>query len=75
MANRVPPEEERQQILDAAIACFTELGYERTSLDAIAARARLPASTVSRHFADMTDVRAAVIALWSERLSAWVTSA
>jgi AcrR family transcriptional regulator len=40
MVTDTPPEVETEQILEAAIACFTELGYEATTVDAIAERVR-----------------------------------
>jgi AcrR family transcriptional regulator len=75
MSKNVPPETQREKILDAAIACFTEFGYDGTSVDAIAARCGLPMSAVSQHFAGKADIRNALFALWSERLSAWISSA
>jgi len=71
----VSEETQRESILDAAIACFSELGYDRTSLDHIAARCGLPVSTVSGHFATTADIQDALIATWAERLSAWITNA
>jgi len=75
MSKNIPAETQREMILDAAISCLTELGYDRTSVDAIAARCGLPRSAVSEHFAGEADIRAALLALWSERLSSWITSA
>jgi TetR/AcrR family transcriptional repressor of mexJK operon len=69
------PETERDAILDASAACFLELGYDGTTVDAIAARCGLPKSTVSQHFAGKAEIRTALYALWSERLSAWISSA
>lgn len=42
----------RQQILDGARAVFADQGYERASVDAIAARAGVSKATVYNHFAD-----------------------
>jgi AcrR family transcriptional regulator len=75
MSKHVPPETQREKILDAAAACFTELGYDGTSVDAIADRSGLPKSAVSQHFTGKADIRTALFALWSERLSAWISSA
>jgi AcrR family transcriptional regulator len=65
-------EEERDAILDAAIACFMEIGYDASSLAAIAMRCALPETAVRRFFPTKADVRSALFALWSERLSAWI---
>lgn len=42
----------RRKILDAAVAVFCELGYARTSVDAIAAAAGVGKQTVYGHFGD-----------------------
>jgi len=75
MGKDVSAETQRAEILEAAMACFTELGYDGTSIDAIAARSGLPASAVSWHYAGKAEIRRALFALWSERLSAWISSA
>jgi TetR/AcrR family transcriptional repressor of mexJK operon len=75
MIKHIPPEIEREAILDASTACFMEFGYDGTSLEAIAARSGLPMSTVSQHFAGKAEIRSALYVLWSERLSAWISSA
>jgi TetR/AcrR family transcriptional repressor of mexJK operon len=75
MIKHIPPETEREAILNASTACFMELGYDGTSLDAIAARSGLPKSAVSQHFAGKAEIQAALFALWAERLSAWISSA
>jgi Transcriptional regulator len=75
MDEHIPPETEREAILDASAACFLELGYDGTSVDAIAARSGLSKSAVSQHFAGKAEIRTALYALWSERLSAWISSA
>ena len=75
MGKHVPPETQRERILDAATACFTELGYDGMSVDAIAARSGLPESAVFQHFAGKADIRTALLERWSERLSAWISSA
>jgi AcrR family transcriptional regulator len=68
----VDREVQREAILDAAIACITDLGYDRTSLEVVAERAGLPVQTISLYFSNMADVRLALFALWGERLSAWI---
>ncbi|REL32539.1 TetR/AcrR family transcriptional regulator [Thalassotalea euphylliae] len=52
----------RNTILDAAIECFIELGYERTSMDYIAERACASKRTVYNHFASKELLFNAVIA-------------
>lgn len=42
----------RNQILEGAAAVFREAGYERTSVDAIAARAGVSKATIYNHFHD-----------------------
>jgi len=42
----------REQILAGAIALFRELGYQRASVDAIAARAGVSKATIYNHFRD-----------------------
>ena len=42
----------RRQILEGARQAFAELGYERTSVDAVAARAGVSKATVYNHFGD-----------------------
>ncbi|MCB9647774.1 MAG: TetR/AcrR family transcriptional regulator [Deltaproteobacteria bacterium] len=42
----------REQILEGSRAVFTELGYERASVDAIAAAAGVSKATVYKHFGD-----------------------
>jgi len=75
MSKHLPPEIEREMILDAAAACFAELGYDATSIEVIAARSGLPTGAVAEQFAGKADIRTALFALWSERLTAWITSA
>ncbi|HEY0840520.1 MAG TPA: TetR/AcrR family transcriptional regulator [Vulgatibacter sp.] len=42
----------REQILDGAKSVFREAGYQRASVDAIAARARVSKATIYNHFRD-----------------------
>lgn len=44
------PSAKREQILDGARALFREVGYERASVDAIAARAGVSKATIYNHF-------------------------
>jgi AcrR family transcriptional regulator len=75
MVRQLSPETEREAILDAATACFMEFGYDGTSVDTVAARSGIPKGVVSQHFAGKAEIRTALYALWSERLSAWISSA
>jgi TetR/AcrR family transcriptional regulator, cholesterol catabolism regulator len=45
-------QEMRERILDAAIACFVERGFEQTTMQMIATRADVARATVFNHFAD-----------------------
>ncbi len=45
-------QEKRRKILDGAAEVFRELGFERASVDLIAARAGVSKATVYNHFAD-----------------------
>ena len=49
-ARRRAPEASRDAILDAALRCFAKRGYHETSIDDIAARARLSKGAVYWHF-------------------------
>ncbi len=75
-----PPEQTstasiREQIVDAAMACFTERGYDRTSVDDIAARSGFSTVEIHQHFADKAEIRLAVSQVMSELLSGWMASA
>jgi AcrR family transcriptional regulator len=59
----------------AALACFQVHGYDGTSIDFIAARSGLPVAVVSERFSGKAEIWSALLALWSERLSAWITNA
>ncbi len=59
----------REQILDAAVVCFTERGYDRTSVDDIAARSGLSTAEIHHHFADKAEMRLALFKVWSELFS------
>lgn len=48
----LPPEQRRQEILDAAFAVFVERGYAATRIEEIAARAGIAKGTVYLHFSD-----------------------
>lgn len=46
----------REKILQAALACFEELGYDETTTAAIARRARIAVGTLYGYFADKRDI-------------------
>jgi AcrR family transcriptional regulator len=75
MDRNQPAEVLREEILNAAMACFNEYGYDATTVEAIAARSGLPAAVVSGLFADKSEIKSSLIAIWSERLSAWLANA
>jgi AcrR family transcriptional regulator len=60
-------EARRRQILAGARQAFTELGYERASVDAIAARAGVAKATVYNHFEDKASL---FVACFSEQADA-----
>jgi len=59
--------QKRRQILEGARATFGELGYERASVDRVAARAGVSKATIYNHFADK---RALFVACFSEEADA-----
>lgn len=62
----------RTLIIEAAIKCFVDLGYSRTTTTAIAARAGLSRGAMLHHFPSKVDiVRAAVEYLHAKRLKAF----
>lgn len=62
----------RTLIIEAAIKCFVDLGYSRTTTTAIAARAGLSRGAMLHHFPSKVDiVRAAVDYLHAKRLKAF----
>jgi AcrR family transcriptional regulator len=46
----------REKVLDAALACFEELGYDETTTAAIAKRARIAVGTLYGYFSDKRSV-------------------
>jgi AcrR family transcriptional regulator len=53
-------EARRQEILDAAIACFTRKGFHQTTMDDICRQAELSPGAVYRYFASKEDIIDAV---------------
>jgi AcrR family transcriptional regulator len=61
----------RKQIIEAAVRCFIEIGYARTTTTAIAEKAGLSRGAMLHHFPSKIDiVRAAVDYLHNRRLKA-----
>jgi len=56
------PEERRGEIIEAAVATFGQLGYERATLADVAERAGVSPGTVSHYFGSKSDLFEAVIA-------------
>jgi AcrR family transcriptional regulator len=65
---RIP--EKRRQILDGAREVFGELGFERASVDLIAARAGVSKATVYNHFADKQALFVAVVVEQTDEMRA-----
>jgi AcrR family transcriptional regulator len=55
-------QEIRRRILEAAIACFLEKGYEATTIDEIAERADVARATVFNHYAEKQELLTAYLA-------------
>ncbi|AKU93196.1 TetR/AcrR family transcriptional regulator [Vulgatibacter incomptus] len=53
----------REQILDGAVSVFREVGYERASVDSIAARAGVSKATIYNHFRDKSALFLATVEL------------
>lgn len=51
----------RAGILDAAIACFSENGFDKTSMDAIASHANVSKRTVYNHFSSKDTLFTAIV--------------
>lgn len=64
----------RQQILDAAAACFARDGFHRTSMQDIVRESGISAGLVYRYFASKDDIITAIVRQWyayrAERLDA-----
>lgn len=69
------PAEKRQEIVDAARALFLEVGYESTSMTAIAAAAGVASNTIYWYFKDKDELLVAVLdAALEEGLSKFLDS-
>jgi TetR/AcrR family transcriptional regulator, mexJK operon transcriptional repressor len=68
-------EGKKTAVLDAAEALFVTDGYERTSVDAIAARARVSKRTVYDHFGDKETVYLQVLERVNEALTTAIRAA
>jgi AcrR family transcriptional regulator len=64
----------RQQILDAAAACFAQNGFHRTSMQDIVTASGVSAGLVYRYFTGKDDIIAAIVTAWHEHRSAAVAA-
>ncbi|GLI03484.1 TetR/AcrR family transcriptional regulator [Phytohabitans aurantiacus] len=64
----------RQQILDAAAACFARDGFHRTSMQDIVRESGISAGLVYRYFASKDDMITAIVADWHEQRQARLTA-
>jgi AcrR family transcriptional regulator len=62
--------ERRQQILDAAAACFARDGFHRTSMQDIVTESGVSAGLLYRYFAGKDDIIAAIVSDWHKQRSA-----
>ena len=72
---RLAPEVRRRQVLDAAIAVFSEEGLHGASMDAIAARAGVSKPSVYAHGGTKDELFATCLAREAERLVTAMTAA
>ncbi len=72
---RLAPEVRRRQVLDAAVAVFSEEGLRGASMDAIAARAGVSKPLVYAHGGTKDELFAACLAREAERLVAMLDTA
>lgn len=61
-------EQTRTALLDATIDCLVELGYARTSVQEICARARVSKGALQHHFQSKPDLMAAAVRHLTEQL-------
>ena len=74
-APRLPPEERRQQLLDAALQVIAEEGYAGVTIEAIARRAGVTRPVVYGVFADLAELLAALMQRQEERALALLAEA
>jgi len=74
-AARVPIEERREQLLDAALAVISDRGYGRVSIDAIAKRANVTRPVVYSAFGDLDSLLYALLDRQASRALAKLLSA
>ncbi len=55
-APRLPPEQRREQLIDAALSVILDQGYEGVSVEAVARVAGVTRPVVYDHFANLTDL-------------------
>lgn len=67
-ARRLPPEERRQQILDAAVDVFARLGFSAAGTSDIAAAAGIGEPTIYRYFANKRELYIAAIQRGSDEI-------
>lgn len=65
-----PKASKREQILAGALSLFREVGYERASVDAIAARAGVSKATIYSHFRDKRELFRATFGAETESIRA-----
>ena len=64
--------ERRQQILDAALTCFSRSGYHQTSMDDLAAELPFSKGLLYYYFPTKRDLFISLLDNWAERsLQAW----
>lgn len=66
-APRMPPEERREQLLDATLSLIAEEGYERVSMEGIARRAGVTKPVVYDLFGTLADLLEALLEREEER--------
>lgn len=75
-AQRLPAEERRQQILDAAITVFAQSGYAGSGIAEIAAAAGIGEPTIYRYFPNKNELYTATVRYCSEEImKAWAAIA
>jgi len=63
-------EQTRSALLDATIECLVEIGYARTSIQEVCARAGVSKGAVQHHFSAKAELMASAVAHLTERLKA-----